>query len=276
MAIDRFTRRRVVLGRESVQGAEEFVSDLERRIAELEGREAECRDALPKWVQGPGILGAILDMKERIAELEAQLTESSAKAVLYDGILATDERDARLAELEAENKRLRTDLDYATRSYEETCEAHPGVVITCANCVREEQRQRIAELEDECGSWVRKENETRQLNRTLQAELRESRKTCVRLYSQLQQAEKENKRLRKEQSHTAEELKATDLDVQRLCSDLSTADMVVEAARECLRDATPDSFPDQYIRSCRMPLWQGLQSALTTYDNRKAEGESDG
>jgi len=72
---------------------------LRKHIAKLEAREAECKDALPKWVQGPGIFGAILHMKERIAALEAEnarlrkvVEAATALGDAFDGVRVTAER----------------------------------------------------------------------------------------------------------------------------------------------------------------------------------------
>lgn len=74
-----------------------------RRIAELEAREEECKSALPRWVQGPGLVGAILHMAERIAALEAEVDELAQGA--REG--ATTEQRAQLARIDALARRYR-------------------------------------------------------------------------------------------------------------------------------------------------------------------------
>lgn len=71
----------------------------DKKIAELEARERERVEAIgafPEWVQGPGIVGGILHMAERVADLEAECAKASEEAdCLRDAIHSmTDPMDA--------------------------------------------------------------------------------------------------------------------------------------------------------------------------------------
>jgi len=71
-----------------------------KKIAALEARNAEVVAALPKWAEGPGIVGAVLHMAERIAALEAERAEArreGARKALEDAASYWESKDLNIS-----------------------------------------------------------------------------------------------------------------------------------------------------------------------------------
>lgn len=94
------------MSNERIKALESRVSDAEARADAAEGKYREAQDAFPSWVQGPGVVGGVLHLLERITELEAangwlekqgvyiSKLELAARRVISEGL--TKYGDARL------------------------------------------------------------------------------------------------------------------------------------------------------------------------------------
>ena len=80
--------------------SDDVVARQREHIAALEARNAEVVAALPKWAEGPGIVGAVLHMAERIAALEAERAEArreGARKALEDAASYWESKDLNIS-----------------------------------------------------------------------------------------------------------------------------------------------------------------------------------